>query len=87
MCSLKCSHKEAKIMKKNNIVYRKLAARMTLLNVTKTEVARMLGISYSSLQNKLCGVTEFTLSEALYLRQLLWMTAPIEEAFEKYEGA
>lgn len=74
-------------MKKSNIVYRKLAARMTLLNITKAEVARMLGVSYSTLQNKLCGVTEFTLSEALYLRRLLWMTAPIEEAFEKYEGA
>ena len=74
-------------MKNSKIIYRKLAARMALMDLRKTEVARMLGISYSSLQNKLCGVTEFTLSEALFLRQLLWMTAPIEEAFEKYEGA
>lgn len=69
------------------IVYRKIAARMTLLDLKKTEVARMLGISYSSLHNKLCGVSEFSLEEVLHLKQLLCITGPVEEAFEKYEGA
>lgn len=74
-------------MKKSKIIYRKLAARMALMDLKKTEVARLLGISYSSLHNKLCGVTEFTLSEALRIRELLCLSAPLEEAFEKYEGA
>ena len=69
------------------IVYRKLAARMTLLALKKTEVAKMLGISYSSLRNKLCGVSDFTLPEALRLKQLLCVTGSLEELFEKYEGA
>lgn len=74
-------------MKNSKIIYRKLAARMALMDLRKTEVARMLGISYSSLHNKLCGVTEFTLAEVLRLKQLLCVTGPVEEAFEKYEGA
>ena len=74
-------------MKKNKIIYRKLAARMALLGVKKTEVARRLGMSYSSLHNKLCGATEFTLSEVLEIKELLCLTSPIEDAFEKYEGA
>lgn len=74
-------------MKKSTIIYRKLAARMAMLDLKKTEVARILGISYSSLHNKLCGVTEFTLTEALRIRELLCLSVPLEEAFEKYEGA
>lgn len=74
-------------MKNSKIIYRKLAARIALMDLRKTEVARMLGISYSSLHNKLCGVTEFTLSEVLRLKSLLCVTGPIEDAFEKYEGA
>ncbi len=74
-------------MKKSKIIYRKLAARMALMDLKKTEVAKLLGISYSSLHNKLCGVTEFTLTEALRIRELLCLSSPLEEAFEKYEGA
>lgn len=74
-------------MKNTKIIYRKLAARMALMDLKKTEVAGMLGISYSSLHNKLCGVTDFTLTEVLRLKKLLCVTGPIEETFEKYEGA
>ena len=74
-------------MENSKIVYRKLAARMALLGVKKTEVARRLGMSYSSLHNKLRGTTEFTLSEVLTLKDLLCLSTPIEDAFEKYEGA
>lgn len=74
-------------MKNSKIIYRKLAARIALMDLRKTEVARMLGISYSSLHNKLCGVTEFTLSEVLRLKRLLCITGSIEDTFEKYEGA
>lgn len=74
-------------MKSKRIIYRKLAARITLLGLKKTEVARLVGMSYSSLHNKLCGVTDFTLDEALRICKLLCLTGPVEEAFEKYEGA
>ena len=69
------------------IVYRKVAARMTLMDLKQTEVARMLGISYSSLHNKLCGVSDFSFAEVLRLKQILCITGPVEEAFERYEGA
>ena len=74
-------------MKSSRIIYRKLAARMALLDLKKTEMAQLLGMSYSSLHNKMCGVTEFTLDEALQIRRLLCLSCPLEEAFEKYEGA
>lgn len=73
-------------MKSNKIIYRKLAARIALLGLRKNEVARLLGISASTLHNKLCGVTEFTLTEVLALKKMLCMTSSIEEAFERYEG-
>lgn len=74
-------------MNNNCVIYRKLAARMALMDVKKTELASMLGISYSSLQNKMRGRSKFTLDEALRIRQLLCLSGPLEEVFEKYEGA
>lgn len=73
-------------MKTNRIVYRKLAARMALMDLKKIDVARLLGVSTSTLHNKLCGITEFTLSEVLLLKRMLCITSSIEEAFERYEG-
>ena len=74
-------------MKSGRIVYRRIAARMALLDLKKTELARLLGISYSTLQNKLCGVTEFTLGEVLEIKKILCLNCPVEEAFERFGEA
>lgn len=41
--------------------------------LTYTETARLLGISYQSLMNKLNGTFAFTLGEAFKLREILKM--------------
>lgn len=74
-------------MKGGRVVYRRIAARMALMDLKKTELAQLLGISYSTLQNKLCGVTEFTFSEVLRIKRLLCLSCPLEEAFERFEEA
>ena len=72
-------------MRNRNIVYRKIYARMALLGVCKREVARLLGINYTTLQNKLSGVTDFTLTEAIRLKRILCIKDDLEDAFEKFD--
>jgi len=72
-------------MKYGRVVYRKVLARMALMDVSKTEVAQRLGVSYSTLQNKLCGVTDFTLTEALSIKSLLSSPEPLEDMFQRAE--
>ncbi len=72
-------------MHSSNVIYRRLTARMALLGISKSEVARQMQISYSTLQHKLCGETAFTLAEAVRLHRLLSMPEPLEVAFERYD--
>lgn len=72
-------------MRASNVVYRKLTSRMALLGVSKSEVARQMEMSYSTLQHKLCGETAFTLAEAVRLHRLLSMPEPLEVAFERID--
>ena len=72
-------------MKGGKIIYRKIVARMALMNLSKAELAGRVGISYSTLQNKLCGVSDFTLSEALHIKQLLNFPDTLEDIFVRYE--
>ena len=73
-------------MSNRNIVYRKIYARMALLGLGKSEVARLLGINYSTLQHKLRGETSFTLDEAIHLKRILCMKDALEDAFERCES-
>ena len=68
-------------MSDGRIVYRKIVARMALMNMNKQEVARRIGMSYSTLQHKLCGESAFTLPEALAIKQLLSFNETLEEIF------
>lgn len=72
-------------MKYGNVIYRKVVARMALMNISKAEVAGKIGVSYSTLQNKLRGVTDFTLPEALSIKSLLCCKEPLEEVFQRFE--
>ena len=71
-------------MTTDNIVYRKIVARIALLGLTRREVAEQMGVSYGTLHNKLCAVTPFTLDEAIRLKQLLAMPGSLEDGFERY---
>ena len=70
-------------MNSNNIVYRRITAHIELQGLTRRDVADALQISYGTLHNKLCGITPWTLEEALKLKTLLGITATIEEAFKR----
>lgn len=72
-------------MKYGKMVYRKLLARMALMDISKTEVAQRIGVSYTTLYNKLCGVTDFTLSEALLIKNLLSCEEALEDIFQRAE--
>jgi len=43
-------------------------------------------MSYSSLQNKLCGVSDFTLPQAMAIKRLLNFSAPLEDIFERCDA-
>lgn len=71
---------------RDTIIYRKIVARAALLGITRREVADRLGVSYGTLHNKLCGITPFTLNEAIELKNMLAMPGTVEDAFERYDG-
>ena len=52
-------------MSKRTIIYRNVAARMALLGIKKTELAKLLDMNYSTLQGKLRGRSSFSLEEAI----------------------
>ena len=68
-------------MKCGKIVYRKVLARMALMDMNKREVARRIGMCYSSFQNKLCGTSDFTLQQAMAIKRLLNFDETLEEIF------
>ena len=72
-------------MRTDPIVYRKLIARIALLGLTRREVARQLGISYSTLHNKLCAITPFTLDEAIQLKRMLALPGALEDSFQRFD--
>lgn len=70
-------------MKNLGTPYRRIAARMALLGLSRADVARLLDISYSTLRHKLLDESPFTLDEALRLKRALCITTPLEVAFER----
>ena len=69
-------------MSTEGVVYRKLTTRISLMGLSRREVAQRLGICYGTFRNKLCAVTPFTLDEAIRLKQILAFHGPLEEVFE-----
>ena len=64
-------------------MYRRIASRMALMGWTKQDLARAMGMSYSTLLYKLMGRTAFKLEEAVRVKALLCAKEPLEELFEK----
>ena len=65
------------------IPYRLLLARMSLSGLRSSDVAERLGISFSTMRNKIKGVAPFTLEEAIRIRQILETDERLEVLFEK----
>ncbi len=72
-------------MRTDSIIFRKIVARIALLGLTRRQVADQLMVSYGTLHNKLCGITPFTLDEAIALKNLLNIPGSLEDAFEKVD--
>lgn len=69
-------------------MFRKLEAKMVLENISRLEVAKAIGIDYSSLNRKMRGETPFKLHEVVKILELI--NATFEEIFlsnndEKYD--
>lgn len=73
-------------MSNRTIIYRNVAARMALLGIKKTELARMMSMSYSTLQDKLRGRTSFSLEEAIEIKDILRSGAALEDFFARTEA-
>ena len=70
-------------MKTKKMLYRNLAARMALLGINRGELSHLMGVNYSTLENKLRGKTAFTLDQAVQIKRILRCTAPLEDLFAR----
>lgn len=73
-------------MSKRTIIYRNVAARMALLGIKKSELARLLNINCSTLQAKLRGQSSFSLDEAIEIKDILRSGAALEDFFTRTEA-
>ena len=63
-------------------MYRNLEAELARKGITKTSVAKKLGITLGTLSIKLSGKTNLTLPEAIKIKKILNVDLPIEFLFE-----
>lgn len=64
-------------------MYKRVEAQMILRGVSRKELAKQLDISYNTLNQKLNGKSDFSLSEALKIKQVLNAPDPMETLFNK----
>jgi hypothetical protein len=65
------------------IPYKRLLSRMAISGHNSSSIGKLLGISYSTMRNKMKGQAPFTLEEALRVRQILAPEEKLEDLFEK----
>lgn len=63
-------------------MYRNLEAELARRNITKTKVAKELGINLGTLSLKLNGKNKLTLPEAIKIKAILGVNMPIEYLFD-----
>ena len=61
----------------------KLKGRMTEMGYTRPEFAKAMGLNYQSLNRRLNGTTDFTLTELVTISKLLNITDPALYFFEQ----
>ena len=62
-------------------MYRNLEAEISRKNISKSELAEHIGISPSTLYQKLNGKSKFTLPEAKKIREALGINASLDYLF------
>lgn len=67
------------------IVFPYVELRMAATGRTRKSLAKELGISYGSIENKLRGLTPFTVEEAIILKKSIGACYPIELLFIRAE--
>lgn len=70
-------------------MYRNLNAERTRKGLTWKELAKACGVNYNTLTNKVSAGGEFTLAQAVALRNALGVDMPLEQLFmwEEKDGA
>ena len=64
-------------------MYPNVEAEMARARMTRTKMARQMGITLGTLSLKLSGNSDFTFPEAIKIKKLLKVDIPIEELFEE----
>lgn len=64
-------------------MFRRIEAQIVLQGLTKKQLAGMVGIRYNTLLQKLNGSSQFTLDEALRVKEALDSDETLEVLFEK----
>ena len=72
-------------MRTDSIVYRKITARIAEMGWTRREIADQLGVSYGTLHNKLCAITQFTWDEVRTLKTILGWQGTLEDMLTRYD--
>lgn len=67
-------------------MYPNLNAELARKNVTNGELAKVLGLSPSTVSQKRNGLFDFTLKEAKAIKHFLKLNLPLEELFEEARG-
>lgn len=74
-------------MPSKRIIYRKITARMEEMGFMRNQVCELLGISYGTMHNKLCGITPWIYSEVVMLHDILEYPGTIEDMMTKKDAA
>ena len=67
-------------------MYPNLNAELARKDVTNGELAKVLGLSPSTVSQKRNGLFDFTLKEAKAIKHFLKVNLPLEELFEEARG-
>jgi len=66
-------------------MYRNLEAELVRNGLNRSDLAECLEVSYGTISAKMNGKYEFTLSEAIKIKNKFFSDLSIEYLFEKYE--
>lgn len=67
-------------------MYPTLNAELARKDVTLTQLAKVLGLSVTTVSQKKNGLYDFTLKEAKAIKHFLKLDMPLEELFEEARG-
>lgn len=67
------------------LLYRNLEAELARKQISRKELAEMLGLTATTLSFKLNGKSELSLTECVEIKKLLKIDKPIEYLFEQSE--